>query len=162
MRGGNVPEASDMSQDQDPVTADPGTNPISIRDPLERARAEEALGRYLLAAAAYSEAARLTPDDPSPLIGQARSLHAAGFPGEARRVIDDALREHPEAPEFLLMAGEDELLAGRPARAIWFFRRVLDVRPESRNGELRLAVARILHDRGTARGQAFSASSRDS
>lgn len=135
---------------------------FSPRAPLQRARAEEALGRFLLAAAAYNEASRIAPDDPEPILGQARSLHAAGFPGEARRVIDDALCEHPDSPEFLLMAGEDELLGGRPARAIRFFRRVLELQPDCRNGELRLAVARIMHGRGTDRNQAFRAASFDS
>ena len=151
-----------MSHGPDLVDKNRGPKPISREGYLGRARAEEAKGRFLLAAAEYGEAARGAPDDPEPLIGQARALHAAGFPREARRVIDDALFEHPDVPEFLLMAGEEALLAGRPTRAIRFFRRVLLIRPESRNGELRLAVARILHDRGTTRTQALSASSRDS
>jgi len=112
-----------------------------LSDLLAKARGEEGLGRFLVAAAAYADAGGLDRDDPRPVLGRARTLMSAGFPAESRSVLKEGLRQNPDSPEILLELGEEELCDGRPQRAIPLFRRVLSLRPDSRHVRLRLAVA---------------------
>lgn len=119
-------------------------NSTEFQAKLAQARGEEGLGRFLLASTAYAEASRLDRSDSRPVLGRARALRAAGLAGESRRVLEEGLERNPASEELLLEIGEDELMQGRPERAAPVFRRILELRPDSRHARLRLAVALYL------------------
>jgi hypothetical protein len=107
-------------------------------------------GRPQEAAAAFEQALRDAPRDPSVLFGAGAAAHLLDQPDAARRYLGEALKNDPALTAASLLLGELLFRAGETGAAIEVYEKALVHAPDHRQLTDRLAAWRkeaALHDR---------------
>jgi tetratricopeptide (TPR) repeat protein len=107
-------------------------------------------GRAQEAAAAFEEALREAPREPTVLLGAGAAAHQLGQPDAARRYLGEALKNDPALTAASLLLGELLYRAGETSAAIDVYEKALVHAPEQRQLTERLEAWRkeaALHDR---------------
>lgn len=81
--------------------------------------------------------------DPRQLSDRVQQLLAARRLSEARPIIQELIRDHPEFAEGWLLLGRQQLLEGQPDAALVSMRRHLQMEPDSANGFFQLGMAQL-------------------
>jgi len=108
---------------------------------IERGRAEAAAGKFPDAIASYQEALRLAPQDVQAEIGAVQAYRGVHNFDEAKKILEQAHREHPRSAAPLAVYGDLDIQLQTYEAAIAHLNAALALDPADVDARNRLAVA---------------------
>ena len=139
--------AGDAARAEHELTALVAAQPLLVDAQVGLAEARMARGRFEDAAAAYTQALRLRPSDPTLLAALASAELQAGRPARAERLAATAIELEPQEPRFHFLLGRARLELGDLAAAEQEFNATLRLNPRSAYARVELAgTALARHD----------------
>lgn len=107
----------------------------------------EQLGDSAKALQSYRRCIELQPDFADAWLRLIDHARQTGNANAARRLLDDALRASPNSPSLHNEKGDEFLAAKQTERAIFHYRRSIELRPNEASGYIRLARLYLSNDR---------------
>jgi len=116
-------------------------HPDDSRTSIDLADLEVRAGRPQEAKAVLANAAKAKPDDQAPLIVLARFQLVQGNTQQSLKTAQQALKAFPQDPALLEIVGRAQLLLGHLDDALFAFKSLVNLRPDSSWAHLELAEA---------------------